>query len=321
MQTPAHDQLTQDVVTTSGETQQQQSARPGSRGGPMIDHRPAPANFAPCELLLRTAGTCEIEPEHLLQAFGKQRERFVAILRGFSADDWTAPTRCADWSAHDVVRHLCDTSTLLADASPGDRRLDITAGFDPRVTPRQWATAPAGESRDATLRRFTTTTGQMLGQLRAWLTEDRRFDVHLPYGPMDWTVLALHAHWDSWLHERDVLLAQGREHPTDDDATFYATAYGLFIAAAVAPIFGDRVREKLTLGGDGGGIFDVESRGAAALAVTRMVTAGPPAAQVTDALAGRSADAAVLSGLSAGSRTALLRMADFFNSPVEQSPA
>jgi uncharacterized protein (TIGR03083 family) len=287
----------------------------------MIDHRPASANFVPCELVLRTAGTCEIEPEHLLQAFGKQRERFAAIVRGFSADDWTAPTRCADWSARDVVGHLCDTSTLLAGASPGDRRLDITAGFDPRVTPRQWATAPAGESRDATLRRFITTTGEMLGQLRGWLTQDRRFDVHLPYGPMDWTVLALHAHWDSWLHERDVLLARGREHPTDDDATFYATAYGLFIAAAVAPIFGDQVQEKLTLGGDGGGIFDVESRGAATLAVTRMVTAGPPAAQVTDALAGRSADAAVLSGLSAGSRTALLRMADFFNSPVEQSPA
>lgn len=118
-----------------------------------------------------------------------------------------------------------------------------------------------------------------------------------------------------------MLLAQGRRHPTDDDATFYATAYGLFIAAAVAPIFGDQMQEKLTLGGDGGGIFDVESRGAATLAVTRMVTAGPPAAQVTDALAGRSADPAVLSGLSAGSRIALLRMADFFNSPVEQSAA
>ena len=162
-----------------------------------------------------------------------------------------------------------------------------------------------------------TTTAEMLGQLSAWLAQDRRFDVHLPYGAMDWTVLALHAHWDSWLHERDVLLAQGREHPTDDDASFYATAYGLFIAAAVAPLFGDQVQERLTLSGEGGGIFDVESRGAATLAVIRVVAAGPPAAQVTDALAGRSVGAAVLSGLSAGSRTALLRMADFFNSPIE----
>jgi uncharacterized protein (TIGR03083 family) len=287
----------------------------------MIDNSPAPEYFVPCGLLLRTAGRCEIEPGHLLHVFGEQRERFVAVLRGFGADDWAAPTRCAAWSAHDIVRHLCDANTYLAATSPGDRRLDITAGFDPRVTPRRWAAVSADESPDATFRRFLTTTEQMLGQLRGWLAQDRRFDVHLPYGLMDWTVLALHAHWDSWLHERDVLLAQGREHPTGDDATFYATAYGLFIAAAVAPLFGDQVQEKLTLGGDGGGIFDVESRGAATLAVTRMVTAGPPASQVTDALAGRSADAAALSGLPSGSRTALLRMADFFNSPVEQSPA
>ncbi len=201
----------------------------------MTDHSPVPENFVPCGLLLRTAGPCEIEPEHLLQVFGEQRERFVAVLRGFGADDWAAPTRCADWSAHDVVRHLCDVSTLLAATSPGDRRLDITAGFDPRVSPRRWAVVPADESRDATFRRFTTTTEQMLGQLRAWLAQDRRFDVHLPYGLMDWTVLALHAFWDSWLHERDVLLAQGREHPTDDDATFYATAYGLFTGRRQRP--------------------------------------------------------------------------------------
>jgi uncharacterized protein (TIGR03083 family) len=287
----------------------------------MIDHSSVPENFVPCGLLLRTAGTCEIEPAHLLQVFGEQRERFVAVLRGFGGDDWAAPTRCADWSAHDVVRHLCDANILVAGTSPGDRRLDITAGFDPRVTPRRWATVSADGSRAATFRRFMTTTEEMLGQLRAWLAQDRRFDVHLPYGLMDWTVLALHTYWDSWLHERDVLLSQGREHPTDDDATFYATAYGLFIAAAVAPLFGDQVQERLTLGGDGGGIFDVESRDTATLAVTRMVTAGPPAAQVTDALAGRCTDAAVLSGLSAGSSTALLRMADFFNSPVQQSPA
>ena len=237
------------------------------------------------------------------------------------ADDWAAPTRCADWSAHDVVRHLCDANTFVAGTSPGDRRLDITAGFDPRVTPRRWAAVSADESRDATFRRFMTTTEEMLGQLRAWLAQDRRFDVHLPYGPMDWTVLALHAHWDSWLHERDVLLAQGREHPTDDDATCYATAYGLFIPASSAPTSAIR-RGDFRWASDGTAHgFDVESRGAATLAVTRMVTAGPPAAQVTDALAGRSTDAAVLSGLSAGSSTALLRMAGFFNSPVKQSPA
>ena len=117
-----------------------------------------------------------------------------------------------------------------------------------------------------------------------------------------------------------MLLARGAEHPTDGDATVYATAYGLFIAAAVAAVFGDSVQEKLTLGGDGGGVFDLDSRSGVTLTVTRVTTAGPPAAQVADALAGRSQIAAVLGDLSANSRAALSHMANFFNTPVQQSP-
>ena len=97
---------------------------------------------------------------------------------------------------------------------------------------------------------------------------------------MDWTMLLLHAFWDSWLHERDVLLAQGWQHPTDGDATAYATAYGVFIAAAVASMFGDHVQEELTLGGDGGGVFDLDAHRTITLTVTRVTTAGPPARPV-----------------------------------------
>ena len=286
----------------------------------MTDHSPSLGTSRTGTLLLRTAGACDLDPEHLLEVFGHQRRRFVAVLRGFGPDDWAAPTRCADWSAHDVIRHLCDGTAIGIAAGPGDCTLDITAGFDPRITPRGWLTASAGESPGATLSRFAESTEQMLAVLRARLAQGRRFDVRLPYGPMDWTVYVLHGFWDSWLHERDVLLARGTEHPTSDDATGYAVAYGLFISAAVASLFGDPVQDKLTLGGDGGGIFDLDSRGAVTLTVTRVTAAGPPAAQVTDALAGRG-PAAALGGLPASSRAALSHLAEFFNTPAEQQTA
>ena len=66
----------------------------------------------PGKLLLQAAGVCDFDPEHLLDVFGQQRQRFVAVLRGFGPDDWAAPTRCTDWSAHDVVRHLSRVSGL-----------------------------------------------------------------------------------------------------------------------------------------------------------------------------------------------------------------
>jgi uncharacterized protein (TIGR03083 family) len=286
----------------------------------MIDHSPLPEKIRPRRLLLRTGGGCDLDPGRLLEVFGEQRQRFVAVLRGFGPDDWAAPTRCADWSAHDVIRHLCDCNALAAGAGPDDRTLDVTAGFDPRITPRGWLTASADESPGATLRRFEATTEELLALQRARLAQNRRFNVGLPYGPMDWTVLALHGFWDSWLHERDVLLTRGTEHPTDGDATFYATAYGLFIAAVVASMFGDQVQEKLTLGGGGGGVFDLDSHGGVTLTVTRMTTAGPLAAEVADALAGRSPATALLGDTPASARVALSHLANFFNTPVEQNP-
>jgi uncharacterized protein (TIGR03083 family) len=275
----------------------------------------------PGKLLLQTTGACDFDPEHMLDVFGRQRQRFVAVLQGFGPDDWAAPTRCTDWSAHDVIRHLCDNNIRAAAIGPDDRMLDITAGYDPRITPREWLSASAGESPGATLSRFLATTEQRLALDRARLAEGARFDVRMPYGAMDWTVRVLHGLWDSWLHERDVLLPRGIEHPTDGDATVYAAAYGLFTAAAVASVFGDPVRERLKLSGAGGGVFDLDSRGGVTLTVTRATTTGPPAAGMADALAGRSPVAAALGDLPASSRGALSLMADFFNSPVGQSPA
>ena len=116
-----------------------------------------------------------------------------------------------------------------------------------------------------------------------------------------------------------MLLARGAEHPTDGGATAYATAYGVFIAAAVASMFADPVQQKLTLGG-GGGIIEVDSRSGVTLTANWGDTAGPPAAGVADALAGRSPIAALLGDLPPSSRAALSHMADFFNTPVEQTP-
>ena len=271
-------------------------------------------------LLLQTGGACDFDPGHLLDVWAGQRQRFITVLRGFGPGDWAAPTRCTAWSAHDVVRHLCDTNLKAAAIGPGDSTLDVTAGYDPRITPGQWLTATAGESPEVTLARLVATTEELLGLARGRLARSASFDARMPYGWMDWTVLLLHDFWDSWLHERDVLLARRPEHPTGGDATTYAAAYGLFIAAAVAAVFGDQVWEKLTLGGDGGGVFDLDNRDGVTITVTPAATAGPPAAEVVDALAGRPPAAAVHGDQPPRSRTALSHMANFFNTPVEPPP-
>jgi fatty-acyl-CoA synthase len=275
--------------------------------------QPAPR---PGKLLLQAPGACDFDPAHLFDVFAAQRRRFVTVLRGFGPDDWAAPTRCADWSAHHVVRHLADCTAIMLASGPGDGTLELAEGFDPRTTPRAWLAASDGEPPGASLDRLVATTDKLLSAARDRLRHGSRFDVRLPFGPMDWTVRLLHGFWDSWVHERDVLLPQGADHVTDGDATAYAAGYGVFIAAAVAPMLGEPVRATLRLGGDGGGTFDVGGRDSVTLTVDRTATGGPSAAEVADALAGRS-PAAVFSDVPAG----LFRMAEFFNTPAEPRPA
>jgi hypothetical protein len=211
---------------------------------------------------------------------------------------------------------LCDLTTIGMTLCPGDRRLDFAAGFDPRISPGEWMAGSDGEAPEATLDRYLATTGELLGLVRGRLNEGRVFDVEMPYGPMDWTVLMLHGFWDTWLHERDVLLARGAVHPTDDDATAYAIAYGVFISAAVASMFGAPVQETLTLSGDGGGVLEVDSSDGVTLTVHRASAAGVRAADLADALAGRTQTPTVLAGLPAGSRAPLLALADYWRTPV-----
>ncbi|MFY1636919.1 maleylpyruvate isomerase family mycothiol-dependent enzyme [Solwaraspora sp. WMMB335] len=280
---------------------------------------------SPHALLLRTAGGCDLNPERLLGVFVEQRRRLLTDLRSFGPEQWSAPTRCPQWSVQDMVRHLCDVTRAIA-AGPGDRTFDLTAGFDPRTTPSRWLAASAGESPAASLDRLAAVTDEAFAVARDRLARDERFDVVLPYGAMDWTVLVLHVLWDSWLHERDIFAALDVDRPVDVEATSYATAYGLFIAAAVAQMVGDRARQRLELGGDGGGIFEldthhsVHSVHSVALTATWLASAGPPAAEVTDALAGRG-PADVLDVMPAEARTALTRLATVFTMPVDETAA
>jgi uncharacterized protein (TIGR03083 family) len=121
-------------------------------------------------LTLRTKGSCELDPADLLGVFGAQRRRIITILRGFCPGDWASPTRCTAWSAHDVIRHLCDTNVKAAAVEPDDRVLDIAADFDPRSTPREWLAALAGEPPDTTLDRFVATGEERFAINAAWLS-------------------------------------------------------------------------------------------------------------------------------------------------------
>ena len=78
MRASGHDELTRHAGARRGTP----AAYYPTRGGSMIARSPAPEKIRPGQLLLRTGGACDLDPGHLLEVFGTQRQRFVKVLRG-----------------------------------------------------------------------------------------------------------------------------------------------------------------------------------------------------------------------------------------------
>jgi uncharacterized protein (TIGR03083 family) len=166
----------------------------------------------------------------------RQRRRFEQMLADLSLDEWQARTRCDGWTVQDVAAHLVGVNAFW--------QMSITAGltgeptrvlnnFDPASTPtlliEPMRTLPPADvlgqlvaSHDSLLR--------VLADLddAGWATT-----CETPAGYVPIRLLAFHALWDCWIHERDVALPLGRPPAVEADEVASSLRY----AAALSPGF------------------------------------------------------------------------------------
>lgn len=112
--------------------------------------------------------------DDVLAPFVRQRSRLGARLAELTPEQWAAPSRCEGWSAHDVVNHLLVTNgfwEVSIQAGLAGEPTRFLRSFDPAASPAE--AAPG---------------------MRSMPVKES---------------LANHALWDSWVHERDVLLPLG----------------------------------------------------------------------------------------------------------------
>jgi uncharacterized protein (TIGR03083 family) len=200
-----------------------------------------------------------------------ERTRQLKVLRAVPLDEWSRPSRCAEWSVHDVVRHVVQMNELVvgaAEASRTGERNERLRGFDPRTTPSAWlAEAPAAEPGE-TLAAFDATTRAVIdagGALGADVL------VGSPVGRQPWPRVLLHALLDALVHERDVTEPLGRAVPAVS-VPVPVPAYALLLAARVACAYGREFAVRLDVGEQA---LDVAVRGA--------VVAVEPASGAADA--------------------------------------
>jgi uncharacterized protein (TIGR03083 family) len=143
----------------------------------------------------------------------RQRARLAALLGGLTAGEWDTPSRCGGWTVQDVAEHLAGVNrfwSLSIRAGLRGEPTRLLASFDPVRVPAAMVAAARGASAPATLDRFQATTAELAAVVASLADADWDKPAEAPAGHVAIRAVALHALWDSWVHERDILLPLSR---------------------------------------------------------------------------------------------------------------
>ena len=256
----------------------------------------------------------ELDPGAVVTAYVRHRRRFAASVTSLEEAALRAPSRCSEWTVADVLRHGCDVDGWLRTIWTGE--LPFSA-FDPRVTPHELVVegraVPDVEVRD----RYVESAEAMAAEVDSSGPEQWGAPSLSFVGAVPWWLGLLHALFDSWVHERDVLLPLGRDVTVASDELEAVLAYSLAVVAHAGRRLGsdepvDAIVCGFRVAADEGPVTVTRSSGSPPPGVA-VLSGDPPS--VVDALSGRCSLVEVLTG-SATMIDRLGVLARFFTTPV-----
>jgi uncharacterized protein (TIGR03083 family) len=166
----------------------------------------------------------------------RQRERLATTLAGLDAERWAAPSRCEGWTVQDVVAHLVTTNqfwTFSIGAGLQGQPSRFLATFDPVASPAEMVAAVRSMAPAETLAQFQETNAGLAEVIGAVGADGWSTLAEAPPGHLAIALVAQHALWDSWVHERDIALPLGLDQVIEPDEVAASLAYG----AALSPAF------------------------------------------------------------------------------------
>lgn len=184
----------------------------------------------------------------------RQRARLAALLAGLTDDQWAAASRCAGWSVQDVVAHLVTTNQFWAFSITAGLQGEpsrFLASFDPVASPAQMVEAVRSWSPTEARTRFDDANAALADAVAAIGAADDpdpwALLAETPPGHLSLRALALHALWDSWIHERDIAVPLGLDPVLEADEIAAALAYVAGLGPAFAVLGGSTRQGALDL--------------------------------------------------------------------------
>ena len=233
-------------------------------------------------------------PAALASALNSQRRRMFALFRSLDDDQWQTPSRCSEWTVHDVVRHLVDVADMDIALQRGEEPRNEGGRIDPRNDPGRWLEASRGQSPSDTVAAFESMAEEERSIFEQHVRDGGDELLPGPYGPLHWSSLGAHLFWDAWLHERDIALPLELEHDAPLAENRLAALYALAIASTPPTFSGSRVTVAIELTGAASGVYDIAATPEAVRVDFRGSDATPTMraelGALIDSLAGRGPD-------------------------------
>jgi len=167
----------------------------------------------------------------------RQRRRLQSLLGGLSDDQWMANSRCARWTVRDVVAHLVGVNAFWhASVRAGltGKPTRVLGSFDPVTTPLLMVESMNAMSCADVFTEFSSTNEAFLECVAELREPDWAATVETPAGHVPVRLLAQHALWDCWIHERDITIPLGIDTPVEADEVTSCLQYAAAIGSTLA---------------------------------------------------------------------------------------
>lgn len=172
----------------------------------------------------------------------RQRRRMEAMLAGLDDDDWSTASRCDGWTVQDVVAHLVGTNAFWARsvaAGLAGTPTRMLSAFDPAATPPLMVDSMRALAPAEVLEQFVASNDAFFGLVAELDEHGWSTLAETPAGHVPIRLLAHHALWDSWVHERDLAVPLGLAPTVEADEVRSCLRYAAALSPALAMSTGD----------------------------------------------------------------------------------
>lgn len=198
--------------------------------------------------VLRFAGTVGDPSVPLL----RQRRRLGGILGRLDDGQWATASRCDGWTVRDVVAHLVGVdqfwvlSISAALAGAPTRYLD---DFDPVAVPASMVDGTQEQAPAEVLSQFLDGIEAMAAVVTGLDEAQWSLPAEAPPGHVSLHALSLHALWDAWIHERDILVPLGHAQVEEPDEVRGSLRYAAGLGPALLATSGSTRQGTLVVDG------------------------------------------------------------------------